>query len=259
MDLISAHWERRNLNLETGELSFQSSDTIQDLSPGLFESYEYLVAKVPSGSVQLVHDLESKGFRFIEAQFEISVDLCQPTLISGAVESLMAKISYYPLTTEAQVQSLSNRITPEMFAVDRVSIDPELGLELGAQRYRNWISDEFKSGKAFIYELRLGQTAIGFFVLRQLDEKVLFATLAGLYTEYKNKGLGLSIVFKPIQWAKENGYSRIKTRNSSNNSESFKIHLSCGYRLENVSYLLRWKRGERNKISEGALKCPNVI
>jgi RimJ/RimL family protein N-acetyltransferase len=259
MDLIGAHWEKRNLNLETGELCFQSNDTIEDLDLSLFERYDYLVAKVPSGSVQLVHDLETAGFRFIETQFEISVDLNQPTLISRAVESLMEKINCYPLTTESQVQALSNRITAEMFAVDRVSIDPELGLELGAQRYRNWILDEFKSEKAFIYELRLGQTAIGFFVLRKLDEKVLFATLAGLYSEYKNKGLGLSIVFKPIQWAKENGYSRIKTRNSSNNSDSFKIHLSCGYRLENMSYLLRWKRSVNQKKSQGAIKCQTVI
>lgn len=259
MDLIGAHWEKRNLNLETGELSFKSTDTISDLDSILFEKFDYLVAKVPSGSVQLVHDLESRGFRFIESQFEIAVDLTQITPVPKAVEALMEKINCFPLTTEVQVQVLLNRITAEMFAVDRVSIDPELGLEIGAQRYRNWILDEFKSEKAFIYELRLGQSALGFFVLRQMDEKVLFATLAGLYSEYKNKGLGLSIVFKPIQWAKEKGYSRIKTRNSSNNSESFKIHLSCGYKLENISYLLRWKRSLKNNVSQGGIKCQIVI
>lgn len=245
MHLINAHWEKRNLGLSVAEVSFEKGETIRQIDSSLFKEYDYIVAKVPSGEISLLHDLEKIGFRFLESQFDLSIHLKDqlPTLKSA--EFLMKQITTSPIDTPEKISALVEHITPDLFEVDRISIDPEVGKDIGAQRYKNWVLDEFNRGNIFSYQLELGATPIGFFILKKQNPTTLFAMLAGLFSPFKNKGLGLSIVQKPIDWAKENNYSSIVTRNSSNNSESFKIHLACGYKLNSIYYLLRWKRTDK--------------
>lgn len=250
MRLIDAFWEKRNLGLSVAEITFESGETPQQLDPNLFKTYDYIVAKVPSGEVSTIHGLEQLGFRFLESQFDLSIRLNNIPQRPQSSDFLMKKITTSPLDSREQIEELVEHITPELFEVDRVSIDPEVGKTVGALRYKNWVLDEFNKGNIFAHRLHLGSTPIGFFILKKIGPSKLFAMLAGLFSQYKNKGLGLSIVQKPIDWAREQKYEEIVTRNSSNNSESFKIHLACGYRLDSISYLLRWKR--KDNSLEGA-------
>mgnify|MGYP003351483234 CR=1 FL=1 len=233
--------------MKTAEVSFASGDSIQQLDPNIFKHYEYIVAKLPSGEIKLLHELEKLDFMFLEAQFDLSIHFDNSIRTAKSSDVLMSRITSTPIETTEKIIKLTQQITPELFQVDRISIDPELGKEVGAIRYKNWILDEYKNGKIFAHEIMLGSTPIGFFILKELSANRLFSLLAGLYSPFKNKGLGLSIVQKPIDWAKEHNYREISTRNSSNNSESFKIHLACGYRLDAISYILRWKRKEKTE------------
>ena len=77
MHLINAHWEKRNLGLSVAEVSFEKGETIRQIDSSLFKEYDYIVAKVPSGEISLLHDLEKIGFRFLESQFEFLIQLIQ--------------------------------------------------------------------------------------------------------------------------------------------------------------------------------------
>jgi hypothetical protein len=67
--IINAFWEERNLGLKVCELIFNADDSV-DLSILREEEklYDYLVAKIPSGSNRIIHDLENEGFRYLENQ-----------------------------------------------------------------------------------------------------------------------------------------------------------------------------------------------
>lgn len=242
MKVIDAHWEQRNLGRHTAEILFAAGDSAGELPTRCFPLYDYIVAKVPVACLPLVHELEELGFRYLETQFEIVRDLRQPLSPAPAVQTLLRRIAVEEVTDAAAQAQVLAQVTPEMFATDRVSLDPLLGPDVGARRYRNWMQDELQSGKATLCELLWGTSRVGFFLLRHLDTTRCFATLAGLYTPYNGRGLGVGVVAKPIEWASARGRHWLVTRNSANNSESFKIHLSCGYTLSDILYLLRWAK-----------------
>ena len=107
--------------MNVAELSFDMSDSVEILEPELFHKYDCIVATVPSGHVKLVHDLEEKGFRFIEARFDISVDLRKQTVIvPSQVESMIKKTECVEVSDPADIDQLVNKITPDMFETDRI-------------------------------------------------------------------------------------------------------------------------------------------
>lgn len=258
MTIVDAHWEQRNLGLRAAEVLLAPDDQPAELPKRGFAAYDYIVAKVPSACLSLVHDLEVLGFRYLETQFEIVRDLQHPLALAPATQALLNRFECDEVTSAAGLQQVLAQVTPDMFTTDRVSLDPLFGPEIGARRYRNWIQDEMRSGQAVLCELRSAATRVGFFLLRRQGDTHGFATLAGLYSPYKGRGLGISIVAKPLQWATGHGLRRLVTRNSSNNMESFKLHLGCGYVLSDMLYLLRWTRrpAAAEDGNPGALTAP---
>lgn len=242
MELINANWEKRNLDLEAAEISFSPSDTFAAFDPQVLRTFDFVTARVPTGSIQLIHDLENIGFQFIESQFDLSLNLGREADLISNTKAMLDKISLLPIRDNDSLGALCRSISEDMFEVDRVSIDPFIGVSKGAIRYRNWVRDEFSKPQTSLYEMALGNTPFGFFLLKEAGPKQLSALLAGLYPQFKNKGLGFSIVAKPIEWARQHGYKVLRAKTSSNNLPSLKIHLACGYEIEDIQYIFRWRK-----------------
>jgi hypothetical protein len=239
MKIEEERWDKKHLNLNVVKVEFEQKDTINSLRNEEIECYDYVIAKVPIRELELTHLLEHNGFRFLETQFELVLDSRKPCAMPKYFEKILNEISYKKITRYQNVERIINRIDENFSDSDRVSLDPFFSRNIGAKRYRNWIRDEYNGEKSTLFELFLKERPIGFFLLKRIDTKSYLALLAGLYPEFKNSGLGISVVAKPIDWAIQNRIVTLVTRNSSNNLQSLKIHLECGYTIQRINYVLR--------------------
>ncbi|MFF2911605.1 GNAT family N-acetyltransferase [Paenibacillus sp. NPDC057934] len=241
MKKVDAFWELRNLDKTVLEVEFDDKDTTDCLNilSSDFETYDYIVTKIPKGRLDLVHSLEDRGFRFMETQIELSYNLNKHTKASSYVKKLSDQTQYKQVTTLDQLNALLSRIDDDLFITDRVSLDPLLGTTTAHNRYLNWLTDAFHTGNAAIYEVELKSRDIGFFYSSPLDDTTIYGALASVYKKYRNRGLGLIVLETAFNWAKKEGYSKIVTRVSSNNLEALRANLNLGFESKNMHYILR--------------------
>lgn len=240
MKKIEAFWEKKNLSLNTLELEFDEKDSIEIINTiKEFEEYDYIAAKVPKGKVDFIHKLETKKFHFMEAQIELINNLKQKNEMPNRLLQTSNNIHYVPVKEEIELEMILNKIDSNMFDTDRISLDSYLGKELAAARYINWIRNLFYREDSMLCKLIHEEREIGFFLFKKINEKIYSSVLVGLYTEFKNKGLGFSVVEQHILWAVENHVEQIVTRVSSNNLRSLKLHLNFGYEIKDIYYVFR--------------------
>ncbi|CAH1201696.1 hypothetical protein PAECIP111893_01699 [Paenibacillus plantiphilus] len=240
MKRSDAFWEMRNLGRTVLEINCDDNDTVdclKDLASDC-ETYDYLVAKIPKGRLDLVHAFEDRGFRFLETQIELLYDLKKMREVSGYVKRMADQARYRKVHTLEQLNVLLSRIEEDLFITDRVSLDPLLGTKMAHTRYLNWLSDSLQTG-ASIYEVELKSRDIGFFYVTEIDSTTGYGALASVYKEYRKRGWGLVVLEAGFKYAKEAGYSRIITRVSSNNLEALRANLNVGFECKDMYYILR--------------------
>jgi RimJ/RimL family protein N-acetyltransferase len=244
MRVVEATWEKRNLGLVVAEVTLDGDLTSLPAElDDVRARHDYVLVRVPARRVGVLHRLEDLGFRFIEAQFELLADLVRPKPCADAIAAITARTRFEPVSDAADLESLLGKLDEATFANDRVALDPLLGPKLSLQRCRNWIRDEFPKEGNVLAKLIYGDREAGFFLLRQAEPAHYFSTLAGVFTPYRNSGIGLAAIRLPLVWAQQHGAKRVTTRNSSNNLESFRAHLAAGYEVQGISYLLRHAAG----------------
>ena len=80
MKIIKATWENRNLGCDAYEIKIEWKDfknfqeVIDELKRQDF-SGAYVTVKMPVGNLKTLHALEDAGFRFMETQFSLKLDL----------------------------------------------------------------------------------------------------------------------------------------------------------------------------------------
>lgn len=75
---------------------------------------------------------------------------------------------------------------------------------------------------------------IGLSTVRHLDKEPrgLYQALTGVRREYRGRGVALAMKLKVIEYAKKNGYDKIKTENATTNAAMFGINMKLGFKLE---------------------------
>ena len=76
MDVVDAHWERRNLGVTCVEVTVEPGDSVDEVAEvvdGLAHGYQ--VVKVPTASVGVMHCLADRGFEFLEASVSVEHSL----------------------------------------------------------------------------------------------------------------------------------------------------------------------------------------
>ncbi|HEX9659567.1 MAG TPA: hypothetical protein VGA18_04665 [Rhodothermales bacterium] len=240
MRVVEATWEKRNLGLAVAEVTLDGDfASLTDEIDAVRARHDYVLVRVPARRVSELHQLEDLGFRFIEAQFELVADLVRPKACDEAIEAMTAHTRFATVSEAADVESVLEKIDEDTFDHDRVALDPLLGPKLSLQRVRNWIRDDFPKDGNVLAKLFDGPREVGFFMLKRGEPGHYFSTLAGVFSPYRNSGIGLAAIRMPLIWAQQHGAKRVTTRNSSNNIESFRAHLAAGYEIRGISYLLR--------------------
>lgn len=243
MKITDAIWEKHNLGVIALEIEIDSSDSFSHLSNLItLHNYDYVIIKVPIRLLSFAHALEDMGFRFMETQVALSRDLHVASNFSTGFNFLLQKIEVKQANDNDHLEKILSRIDISMFATDRISMDPLFGPQVGMERYKNWIKQEVIKEGSILAELSLNKKSIGFYLLSKLENGAYFSTLAGIYSEFRGKGLGISAVAKPLECVIELGGRWVHTRNSTNNLESLKLHLTCGYSIKEMFYIFRWLR-----------------
>lgn len=243
-------WEKRNLGVSSSiEYYFDVFDCIEEMGDEILNNgmYEYQVAHIPVGKIDILNTLLAHGFAFAETKIEIMADLKElslPERFGRFSESLG-----YHKADEDELEEMLYNIRCGMFDTDKVALDPCFNAKIAGSRYALWTMDEINSGRGSAYVVTQSDKPIGFFVLKKNNEKIVESFLAGLYNKEDSAGFGFSVLYYPMAEAKKLGIKKIIAGVSSNNPDSVKMHLALGYQVKNMNYSVI-KHVRLDKMSE---------
>ncbi len=227
MKTVDAVWEKRNLGVDTQEVTVEEQDSVETVKKTLNSlTAEYQVVKAPCGKIKIMWAIEDSGFHYMETSIRVVYDLNRLEIppqykrINDAVD--------YAIMNEEDVEEMFEQIQKGMFFTDRVALDPFFSVAHASNRYCGWLQDEIKKGTKLYKYIYKGKS-IGFFSLKQINEKTYYPFLAGIYPEYKNSPLGSVYLFKPLVEAKKQGGRFVSTYISTNNSQAVRMHADYGF------------------------------
>ena len=149
MKIVNAVWEKRNLGVDTVEITFEKKDSEKEVEDFLdkLES-EYIVLKVPTDLSYLLPIIQNKGYRYIEDMVGMSnylQDVCR-----NSVEERIYNAVSVEIMNDMDMDILYKEIRKGIFDSDRVYLDPFFNHILAQTRYINWIKDEKEIGTDFL-------------------------------------------------------------------------------------------------------------
>ncbi|MCP4194175.1 MAG: hypothetical protein GY768_26490 [Planctomycetaceae bacterium] len=250
-----APWEKRNLGLDAVEIEVLSDsaslEEIQRSSLG----FELATVKVPNGNLALVHALEANGFRFLESQFSISLELSSLPAQCPLHDKILRNYVLSPVSSN-EVGRLQKFVNRGLFTTDRIALDPELGLDLANRRYNHWIADMAASqadSLQWIMTAAEPSRHAGFMMFQE-DGQTINALLGGIFPQFQKRGAGLAMAVRPPHHFAAKGFAHYRTKVSSNNVPILRLYQSVGFRINEIVYVLR-RLESRN--SEHAIQRKN--
>ena len=123
-----------------------------------------------------------------------------------------------------------------MFNTDRISLDPVFGIQKAANRYKGFLTD-LLSKDIKLFGIYFKNEISGFFTIRKESNSIYVSDLAGIFPEYKNKGLGIFLNYFEIIVTKGFGGKTLKTVYSSNNFGAANIHQNLGFKIYKQEYI----------------------
>ena len=236
MKIIDANWEQRNIGAKTFEIELTNNDNMEafKLSENqlLSSGAEYLVVKSPVNMPEFIFGLPKLGYTQVETAFSINLHKDKYT-VPPFIARLDRGVDVKEVVADADVEHLLSNIRDNLFDTDRISIDPYFTKEQSANRYFCWTRDMITSG-CKLFNVCIKDKDIGFFINKEVDEKTVYPVLAGMYPEYKGKGMGALLIKKCIDTGFEEGYDKIDSVIVSNNFDILKIDLSFGFTITNL-------------------------
>ncbi len=238
MKIIDAHWEQRNIGVKTFEIELTSTDNMETFE--LSENYllssgaEYLVVKSPVNMPEFIFGLPKLGYTLVETAFSINLHK-DKYIVPPFITRLDRGVGVQQVLNEDKIKHLLSNIKDNLFDTDRISIDPFFTKEQSANRYFCWTRDMITSGYK-LFNVSIKDKDVGFFINKEIDEKTVYPVLAGMYPEYKDKGLGPLLLKKCIDYNFIN-YVRIVSSFVSNNLPIIKLWFNFGASLDHLAYV----------------------
>ena len=235
MKIVNAVWEIRNLGVICTEITVVPRDPEESGLAQLIDlSSGYQVVKVPVGRVDIMNSLHHAEFIFVESSISVEHDL-NINNPEGLFARMVSACEYEKLETD-EIDRVSSEIRSDMFKTDRVYLDPEFTHEQAANRYVHRMMDEVSCG-ASVYEMRLKNVGVGFFLFREDAERIGYSALAGLYPSSKSPGFGNVLLHQILVEAKNRQLHRLNSHVSSNNLAVVKNHIEQGFRVTDMHYV----------------------
>lgn len=239
LKIIDAVWEVRNLGVRTFEIGIDTDDKPDEFISAekdvLTKGAEYIIVKTPVNMPEFIWGLPKLGYTFAEMGFFISLNK-KEYIVPPFIERLDRGINVTYITSEADIEDILSKYKGNIFDTDRISIDPFFSKGLSARRYLFWTKDMFNQG-CKLFNVVIKDKDIGFYIIKPIDEKTAYPVLAGLYPEYKQKGLGALLIKRCIETVWELGFDKIDTSVVSNNINIIKVNLAFGFKVDNFKYV----------------------
>lgn len=241
MKLINAFWELRNSGLTTCEIVFEEGDSFEDyLKSNIEKDFKYCVVKIPSDNLNLLHNLEENGYRFIETQFNIRVAPSELAKIDLKWARVIEGTGYQKLTNIDELDIILTNIGDGMFNSDRIYLDEKLGRETSIKRYTNWIKDLYKETDTEIFFLTKNDNKVGFFTIHNNSKNSIQSVIAGIFNQYQGHGLSIALVYYYLKIASEREVKYVFTSFSSNNIGMLNTFTkTVSFKTVCVQYVLR--------------------
>ena len=237
MEVVDCIWEITNLGRKTVEITIEDKDEVYDDNEiiSLYKSYDYVVFKVPMMKTDFNTLFTRLGFVMIEVQMNMVI---HPESFNYGLLSEYYDNIFFKDVEGKCVDHVCERITPDMFSTDRISIDKQYGPVIGMRRYQNWIKSEIEKGTARLVTVFYKNKEVGFMLYR-LKDKIFTLLLNGLYKEWQGKRLGIITPASPLLLIRKNNIDvdRIETCISSNNIPVVKLYDRLGYNFHAMKYV----------------------
>jgi hypothetical protein len=194
--VIDAYWEKRNLGLRVCEILFDQDEIIDNNKlSDLEESYDYLVAKIPGDSVSLVHDLENKGFRYLENQQVIYFLTSELLKIDKAWEARFKEVTCEKVTHLKVLAEICNQIMKGLYLTGRISADPDIKKGISDLRIVNWLKDIYEKENVSVYCLIKQNKIVGYYALERINIFHMNIVQAGIFLGYQDKGYSFLLLY----------------------------------------------------------------
>lgn len=229
MKIVDCFWEKRNLNCSAAEIVVDSKDSFCIDQFDFIQNYDYIVVKVPVNKIDFNLGLSKLGFVMFEMQVEMYANMTTFNFEEKNIKRLLPNLKLQEITKEEDLNILLTKIRPGMFSTDRISLDPKFGMDIGCERYKNWICDEFLKESSKTVNIIYKNNNVGFATFKETTE--IRGLIGGLFSEYQNDGIGLlTTCFAPL-YVKLNNLPIKKIFNpiSCNNTAVWELYEYFGY------------------------------
>lgn len=241
MHIVNAEWEKRNLGVDTLEITIEHTDTIEEIKAAVSDpDAQYIVLKIPNDRTDVIIEVQRLGYIFMEGIVHL-VNNLRNLEVSAIERRIYDAIGIVEMDV-SDIDYLKKQVSEGMFDSDRVYLDSYFTKEQAAQRYINWIDDELRRGTEYYKYVYRGKS-IGFFALREIENGHYTSFLGGVYNDYRRSGLGA--VVKGPEFVKARGARSIDSYVSTNNVAQIRNLNAHGYEIKEITYtMIRHK--ERN-------------
>lgn len=236
MQIIHALWEERNIGSNTYEINIQKNDNFDNCIEEIEGcNGDYIVVRIPAGMADFISKIPMYNYRFVETALSCHYSTSMPFNISEKNKKLLKRCRYEKMLQQ-DLDVLHKNLNDGLYNTDRIALDPFYSVKISNNRYRGWINDEIGRG-AKIFKVICDNNAVAFFGLKKLSNADAFGFLNGVYTKYQGLGFGTIMHCLQIQASKDLGFENTLSSFSSNNYGAFSIHMSLGYKLDQVNYV----------------------
>lgn len=238
MKQINAKWEIANIGSKTLEIEIEEKDSISDQDiDELCDSFEYVVVKVPTNKTDFNWFLSSLGFTMLETQIKLSKKIKDFNFEDRYIKRFLPDVRYEIIQKHQDLDMILNRITPDMFLTDRITLDPVYGAEIGCRRYKNWINSSFSSNSDEIIGIYFKDCLVGF-EMHSIKGEVCEGKLGGVFSDVKIPGLGFLTACAPLLFTAEKyGVKEFVPDISSNNIPVLSLYDYFNFKIKSLSYV----------------------
>jgi acyl carrier protein len=195
----------------------------------------YVCVKVPMDRVSEIQALEEAGFRLVECQLRIGINLRKP------YDTSAYPYDFEQVTREEDVAEVAE-IAGETFVHSRFYVDPCLDPAISGRRNREFVWQSFRSPEEAIFRLvdRQSRRTVAFRTHRYSNPGEANLLLGGVHPAYKNLGLGLVNDYFYFNALMRMGVSHVTTRISAANCSILNLEVAgLGFRVLDTWAVLR--------------------
>lgn len=235
---VDAIWEKENIGSNVIEITIEHDDVMDEIDfENLPSEYDYLVIKVPVNKTDFNWYLGKNGFTMIETQLKLSKDIKDFDFNDRYIRRLLPDVSYKIIEKESEIEEILNRINPNMFITDRISLDPVFGPEVGCKRYKNYIRNSFIQKNLEIIGILFKGQMVGF-EMHTIKNGICYGKLGGIFNDVRIPGLGFLTACAPLLFAHERyGATKFVPDISTNNLPVFNLYDYFHFHVEGMTYV----------------------